>query len=250
MSLRKAAWRTYARLRRRVLGIPQPGRVNFGDLRRVAPIGRDFGTDRGLAPGMAGRAVDRHYIERFLDKHASDVRGRVLEIGERTYTRRYGGERVTASDVLHVAEGNPQATLVGDLADAPQIPDDTFDCIILTQTLQYLFDARAAVRTLHRILRPEGTLLLTVPGITPVPSGSQWGYTWYWSFTPLAVERLLAESFGREGVAVSVGGNVMAAVAFLHGLAAEELTPEELDTADPDYPVNIAARACKSAGGS
>src|SRR3990170_7811785 len=51
------------------------GRVRFGDLRGVEPISREFGFDRGLP-------VDRHYIERFLSAHSSDIRGRVLEIGD------------------------------------------------------------------------------------------------------------------------------------------------------------------------
>jgi ubiquinone/menaquinone biosynthesis C-methylase UbiE len=51
-------------------------------------------------------------------------------------------------------EGNPEATIVGDLADAPHIPSDTFDCAIVTQTLQFVYDVRAAFATLHRIVAP------------------------------------------------------------------------------------------------
>ena len=154
--------------RRSVLGLPAVGQVDFGDLRRLAPISRKFGVDRGLP-------IDRFYVERFLDAHADDIRGHVLEIGEDTYTRRFGGARVMASDVLHVSADNPAATIVADLADAPQIPDDRFDAIILTQTLQLIFDPPAAIRTLHRILKPGGTLLVTVPGITPVATRQRLG---------------------------------------------------------------------------
>lgn len=250
MALRKSLYRSYSQLRRRLLGIPLPGRVDFGDLRRLEPVSRHFGTDRGVKRGEAGRPLDRYYIERFLAANAADVRGRVLEVGEDTYTRRYGAGRVSRSDILHVDAGNPRATIVADLADAPELPDDTFDCVILTQTLQYLYDAPAAARTLHRILKPGGALLVTVPFLTPVPAASQWGYTWYWSFTPLAVERMLGEAFGRARVEVEVAGNVLAAMAFLHGLSADELTTEELEATDPDYPVNIAARARKAAAGT
>jgi SAM-dependent methyltransferase len=240
MSMRKSVYRAYVRLRRRLLGIPAPGSVNFGDLRRLTPVSRHFGVDRGTA-------LDRYYIERFLQRHAGDVRGRVLEVGESTYTRRYGGNRVTHSDVLHVQEGNPQATIIGDLADAPQIADATFDCIVLTQTLNLIYDARAAVRTLHRILKPGGVLLLTVPGITQVPNGTVWAYTWYWAFTELSVRRMLGEVFGDECLTLEVGGNVLAATALLHGLAVEEFSSDELDALDRDYPLIIAARALRSA---
>lgn len=63
--------------------------------------------------GSRGQPVDRHYIERFLSAHASDVRGAVLEVGDNEYTRRFGGERVTTSDVLHVETGHPGATMAG-----------------------------------------------------------------------------------------------------------------------------------------
>jgi hypothetical protein len=94
---------------------------------RLAPVSREFGYDRGLP-------IDRYYIERFLARYAEDIRGRVLEIGDNSYTQKYGGSHVTASDVLHVTEGNSQATLVADLTHAEHIPSDTFDCIIFTQT--------------------------------------------------------------------------------------------------------------------
>jgi SAM-dependent methyltransferase len=68
-------------------------------------------------------------------------------------------------------------TIVADLATAGHIPSDTFDCIILTQTLQYIFDLPAAVRAIYRILAPGGVLLASVPGICPILPES---WTCYW----------------------------------------------------------------------
>jgi SAM-dependent methyltransferase len=217
-------------------GKPRIGGIDFGDLRRLQPICRDFGTTRGLP-------VDRHYVEAFLDAHRADVRGRVLEVGEDTYTRRFGDDRVEDAQVLHVHGGNPRATIVADLQDAPHIPDRSFDCVILTQTLQLVYRPHDAVRTLARILRPGGVLLLTVPGITQVATGSEWGSTWYWALTRESVGRLLGEAFGESHVAVATHGNVLAATAQLYGIAAAELTPDELAAADADYQVVITARA-------
>ena len=229
-------------LRRHLHGTPAPGRAVLGDLRRLTPLSSDFGYDRGLP-------LDRHYIESFLERQRADVQGRVLEIGEDTYTRRFGGSRVIRADVLHVDDGNPHATFVGDLANADDIPTDAFDCIILTQTLQLIYELRGALGTLHRILRPGGVLLATVPGITPVAAESEWGPTWYWSFTENSIRRLLGEVFSADALALETHGNVLAATAFLHGLAAGELSGEELDWRDPDYPVIITARAVKARGG-
>ncbi|MBI3797386.1 MAG: hypothetical protein HY268_10540 [Deltaproteobacteria bacterium] len=54
----------------------------------------------------------RYYMEKFLSAHSSDIYGRVLEIENNAYTGKFGGDRVTKSDVLHVVAGNPQATIL------------------------------------------------------------------------------------------------------------------------------------------
>jgi len=218
---------------------PPAGWVRFGHLRRLTPLSRQFGFDRG-------RPIDRHYIEGFLGIHTSDIHGHVLEIADDTYTRAFGGERVCASDVLHVAPGQPQATIVGDLTCEDTLPASTFDCVILTQTLQFIYDASAALRTINRALKPGGVLLATFPGITPISryDMERWGH--FWSFTTLSGRRLFEESCSWAGVQVESFGNVLTAVALLYGLAAEELHPEELNHHDPDYEVIIAVRAIKA----
>ena len=212
--------------------------VRWGTLRRLTPVSRVFGFDRGLC-------IDRYYIENFLARHADDIRGRVLEIGDDAYTRRFGEERVTRSDVLHVAEGNPKATIVADLTCADHIPTDAFNCIIFTQTLLFIYDVRTALRHLHRILKPGGVLLATFPGISQISryDMERWGD--YWRFTDASARRLFSDVFGPENVTVETCGNVLVACAFLHGLAAQELNPEELDYHDPDYQVLITVRAVK-----
>jgi SAM-dependent methyltransferase len=215
------------------------GSVRFGDLRRLTPISKDkFGWDRGTP-------IDRYYIERFLSEHTQDIRGRVLEIQDDTYTRKFGGTRVTHSDVLHVAEGNPKATIVADLTSADQIPSDTFDCIIITQTLQVIYDVRAALRHLYRILKPGASMLATFPGISHIPRYDMDNWGDYWRFTTLSARVLFEETFGRDNFTVVAHGNVLVATAFLYGLAEEELTKEELDCRDPDYEVTIGVRALK-----
>jgi glycosyltransferase involved in cell wall biosynthesis/SAM-dependent methyltransferase len=218
-------------------GDPAPGSVQFGTLRRVTPVSRMWGYDRGLP-------IDRYYIEAFLARQAGDIRGRVLEIEDSTYTRRFGS-RVTRSDILHVNDSNPLATIVGDLTDAPQIPSNTFDCIILTQTLQLIYEVRAAIRTLYRILRPGGVVLATFPGISQ-NNDRDWNDNWHWGFTPLSGRRLFEEAFAPELVKIEAAGNVLTAASFLYGLSSGELTREELDYAERGYEVTIGVRAAKS----
>lgn len=217
---------------------PPVGWVHFGSLRRLAPVSSVFGADRGLA-------ICHFYIQRFLSTYALDIREHVLEIGDDVYTRQFGGGRITKSDVLHATAGNPKATLIADLTCADHIPTNTFDCIIFTQTLQHIYDPRATIRTLHRILKPGGSLLATFPGISQISryDMDRWGD--YWRFTTASSHRLFAEFWPPEHVTVEALGNVLVAAAYLYGLSSVELQREELEVHDPDYQVLITVRAVK-----
>jgi SAM-dependent methyltransferase len=213
------------------------GGVRFGDFRRLEPISRKFGLDRG-------RPIDRYYIEGFLARHSRDIRGRVLEIKDSDFTRKYGGDRVTASDVLDIEASNKRATIVADLTRAEKVPSDAFDCIICTQTLHFIYDIAAAVRTLWRILKPGGTLLATFPGIGQT-SCKKLDEQYCWALSTLAARQLCEEAFPGTNVEIEAHGNVLAAVAFLEGLAVRELRKDELDHHDPEYELLITLRAVK-----
>jgi peptidoglycan/xylan/chitin deacetylase (PgdA/CDA1 family)/MoaA/NifB/PqqE/SkfB family radical SAM enzyme/glycosyltransferase involved in cell wall biosynthesis len=219
---------------------PPPGGVDFGSLRRLTPMSESWGFDRG-------HPIDRFYIDGFVRRHAADIRGHVLEVGDDHYTRRFGGDRVTRSDVLHVRDRTAGVTIVADLTRADHLPSNVFDCIVVTQTLQLIDDVSAAIRTLHRMLKPGGVLLATMPGITPVVHDDRGDHQW-WTFTARSARRLFEDVFPTAGVDVEAHGNLLAATAFLHGLAVEELRRDELEHADSTYDVVIAVRAVKTPG--
>ena len=216
------------------------GSVDFGGLRRLSPISAVFGLDRDLI------SIERHYIEEFLESRSSDIRGRVLEMGDPMYTLKFGGDRVTQSDVLHYVEGNSQATIVADLTTAANIPDSTFDCIIVTQTLQMIFEVRMAVRNVHRMLKPGGVVLATSHGISRIARREgvdDWGE--YWHFTAQSSKRLFEEFFPAVNTTILTYGNVLSTIGSLHGLSASELTPKELAYSDPNYELLVTVRAQK-----
>jgi hypothetical protein len=72
----------------------------------------------------------------------------------------------------------------------------------------------------------------------------RWGN--FWSFTSGSARRIFEDVFSPGNVEIGVHGNVLAAIAFLHGLGTEELTEDELNHLDPDYEVMITVRARKS----
>jgi SAM-dependent methyltransferase len=209
-------------------------------LTRLEPVSRTFGFDRG-------KPIDRWYIERFLAAHAADVHGRVLEVAESTYSQSYGDGEVERSDVLHAAPGNAEATIVGDLTTGEGIPAAAFDCFVMTQTLPFIYDVAAAVRGAHRLLKPGGVVLATVPGMSQVSREDKRDWGDWWRFTSQGTRRLFADVFGHDAVEVAAHGNVLAACAFLYGLAAEDLTEVQLAHRDADYELLTTVRAVKRA---
>ena len=213
--------------------------LDWGDLRRTDPVSRDWGYDRGVP-------IDRHYIEAFLAAHSSDIAGSVLEVQEDDFTRRFGGARVTASDVLDIDAGNARATILADLRCAPNIPDGTFNCIILTQTLHVIDDMRAALLECYRILAPGGVLLATFPAASRVCL--EYGEDGdLWRLTPAGARALVESVCAPAEVSCDSFGNVLTNVAFLAGLACADLTDAEFAAVDPYYPALTGVRARKPA---
>jgi hypothetical protein len=92
------------------------------------------------------------------------------------------------------------------------------------------------VANTHRALKPGGSVLATVPGISQISryDMDRWGD--FWRFTD-ASARALFDVF--EEVEIATDGNVGAACGFLQGVAAEELGADVLEARDPDYQLLI-----------
>ncbi len=225
-----------ARAARRITARPPVGSVKLGDLQSLAPVSRKFGFDRGTP-------VDRYYIEAFLKKHADLIRGDVIEFGDDSYTRRFGGEKVSRRDVLHPTAESDAVTVVADLERPESVPQGAYDCVIATQVLPFVYEVRAAVQSICRMLRPGGAALITTPGISQVSryDAKRWGD--YWRLTSQALSRLLSAHFASDDVSLERYGNVLAATAFLQGLSLEDIGAAALEPYDPDYELLIAAVA-------
>jgi hypothetical protein len=242
--VRAALYEGRARVRRRAAatqrwarGRPPVGLVRFGSLRRVQPIESDwFGR---------GTPIDRYYLAQFLGAHRADIRGRVLEIGDRNATSSFAAGPLESSDVLDIMPTST-ATIVADLS-APELDVGTFDCVVCVQTAHLIFDVDAVFANLRRLVAPGGTLLLTAHGLAQLDVGNAWDDTW--RLLPAALQTLLDREFGSENVEVRSYGNVLSAVALLHNISARELRRRELDVVDERYPVLVAARAVVPPGG-
>lgn len=208
---------------------------SFGALRRTTPLSDNWGYDRG-------QPIDRFYIDSFLAEHRSDIQGKALEVKENLYVDRYG-TRVERCDVLDRDAENPNATIVADLSEKGALPREQFDCIVLTQTLQYVTDVTAAIWNVKDALRSGGVLLATVPGVGRADEDPRCPSLW--SFTHAGCQALFEDEFGSANTAIRSYGNVLSAIAFLTGMAQQELRPAELKVHDVRFPVIVAVRAVR-----
>lgn len=214
-------------------------RFRWGDLARPQPLSPLWGVERG-------QPVDRFYIERFLARHAADVAGRVLEVKDPAYTRAYGGEAVTESAVLDIDPHNPRATLIADLTAPGSLPEESFDCVVLTQTLNFLFEVDVALDNLLAALRPGGVLLCTVSALGRIDAEGRRADGDYWRFAEASLLRLFSERFPPGSFEVRPEGNLYSCTAFLQGLATEEIEAERLLPSDPDHPLVYTIRATRA----
>jgi SAM-dependent methyltransferase len=205
---------------------------------RVRPLSSQAGTDRG-------QPIDRYYIEEFLEANRDLVRGTCLEVKDNEYTTRYGGNKVTRSDVLDVNRDNKQANIHADLRDLSAIPDAVYDCIILTQVLQYIDDMDAAIRECTRVLKSGGALLVTVPSLGKLDGQEDKVFGHYWRLTRDSARYLFGKHFRPENLEISAWGNVLVGLAFWIGLSREELTRRQLAYFDPVYACGVSIRAVK-----
>ena len=213
-------------------------KVDWYNLRSLKPVSKVFGLDRGLP-------IDRYYIEKFLEENKKYIYGKTLEIADDYYSRKFGSN-VTSFEILFVDNSNKKATIIGDLTNTSSLPKEEIDCFICTQTLNFIYDLKEAVKGIHHILKPNGNALVTLAGVCQVSryDMERWGD--YWRFTSKSAEKLFSDTFSSSNIKVQVYGNVLAAVSLLEGIASEELEKEELDFVDEDYQVVITVRATKS----
>ena len=183
--------------------------------RKTEPVSPLVGIDRGTP-------IDRYYIERFLERHAGDVQGEVIEIKDRE---------------------NTLATMFDDIRTLASIPDKSVDCFIITQVLQYVDDLDASARAIRRVLKLGGSALITVPTVGKLDGHEDNVAGHYWRLTSDSARYVFSRAFAPDELQIESWGNARVGLSFLAGLAAEDLTRRELETRDPLYACGVCIRA-------
>lgn len=202
----------------------------------VKPISNNYGSDRGSS-------IDRYYINKFLSKNQKLINGHCLEIADNVYTKQFGQDKVTQSEILDIDIENKKATIYGDLKKLP-IPDNIYDCIILTQVFQFIDNLESAINECYRILKPGGNLLVTLPSISRIDIAGGINND-YWRFTAASAKYLFSKKFADQNLEIKSQGNALAGLGFWIGLAKEEINQNKLDYRDENFPCLITVKATK-----
>ncbi len=222
--------------RRSVIRLLQP-RWKYLLSRATAPLSPIVGIDRG-------RPIDRYFIDRFIESNRARIRGRVLEVKDLEYTTRFG-HGVEKADILDVNRENKAATVIDDIRSLSSIPDGNYDCFIVTQVLQYVDDLAAAARAIHRVLRPGGAALITLPTLGKLDGHEDNVAGHYWRFTPDSARYIFSPHFQGDGLRIDWWGNARVGMSFLAGMAIEDLTQREFDVRDPNYVCGVTVLAVR-----
>lgn len=203
-------------------GHPLP---RWGNMRRTTPFSSTYGFERGTP-------VDRHYLHAFLHAHRDVITGDVLEVQNTTYTFRFGHDlgRTDTFDIIPLFS----PTYLCDLAHSEDVlPSAAYDCLLLPNTVQHLRELDPCLRHALRVVRPGGVILATAAGLMPLTDDA----ADYWRLAPAGWREKLSVVWPGADLVVTGHGNCLAATAAQMGLAAEELSPAELDADDPRFPV-------------
>jgi glycosyltransferase involved in cell wall biosynthesis len=199
----------------------------------ASPISDSFGFDRG-------GPIDRYYIEQFLKIHSRSIQGKILEVGDDRYTQQFG-HNIKNLDILNVKEGLWDTSIVDDLSNPHKLPFNYYDCFICTQTLHCIYNCDEAIQNSLKVLKKGGTLLITVPGISPLSLHDYQDWGQFWTFTEMSLRKLLEKYAPKENILIYSYGNLKSSVAFLYGYSWKELRRNELDEHSLKFPITIAA---------
>ncbi len=209
------------------IGLLSPAKncIDWGDLKKIVPICQAFGLTRGTP-------VDRYYLNKFIAETRTQIVGKVLEVGGTPQDRAfYDINPGTSYHILNL-EAGPEVDTLGDVHDVNVIKPESFDTAIVFNVLEHCYAPWIAVENIYTWLKPGGKCFAMVPSairLHAIPFD-------YWRPLPDAFNWML-RNFSQHKLYIY--GNPITAIASYHGIAAEEITTEELDAFHPDYPVAI-----------
>jgi ubiquinone/menaquinone biosynthesis C-methylase UbiE len=144
--------------------------------------------ERHLLPYLIDIACGVQPVWRQRDKVVPLARGRVLEIGIGTGLNLEHYDKAKITNIVGLDPGLEMhrlarkrvqrvglpVELVGLSAEQIPYPERNFDTVVVTYTLCSIPDPDAALKEMHRVLKPSGTLIFCEHGLAPDASVRRW----------------------------------------------------------------------------
>ena len=202
-------------------------------------ISNDFGFGRGTP-------IDRMYIENFFKNQAGEISGVCLEFGDTSYIDEFG-KSVSKKYVFNYSEESSKINniIMGDLTKLDTLSENSFDCILCINVLNFIYDLPSAVLGLKKLIKPNGKIIITMAGVSAHISRydmDRWGD--YWRLTDKAAMKLFKDA-GLNVDKIQTYGNPYACSAQINGYCMEDLSQEKIVTSHPDYQLLVACMLSK-----
>lgn len=216
------------------------GNIEFGDLKRFAPLCYDYGYSRGIPGYSRGTPIDRYYLDKFIREIRTYVAGHTLEIGGiRENQDRYGFTNAVSYQTIDLIQ-QPGVDIIGDIHDPNLVEHNSLDSIILFNVLEHCERPWVIIENVYNWLRGSGSVFCMVPNAQRIHGDPKD----YWRILPDGMKVLFAKFSTKT---FFIYGNPITVIAAMMGVAAEELSSEELNSLNPEYPVATCVFARKSA---
>lgn len=149
---------------------------------------------------------------------ATHVRGACLDVGAGLSP--YAAALALAADsvtTVDIEDRSGAVDVLADIQDMPAIPSESFDSVLCTQVLEHVPEPHRAMTELARVLRPGGTLILSVPHLSAIHEAPHD----YFRYTRYGLESL-CRSAGFDVVDIAATAGLVAFVG--HGVSVALMT--------------------------
>lgn len=131
---------------------------------------RRIAEEQSFHPTLLGAFVNPFFIARrglaaAISEFAHHLHGRLLDIGcgRKPYERLFQVDEYVGLDIE--SERSRSVAVANHYYDGRRFPfvDASFDAVLCNQVLEHVFNPNEFVAEMHRVLKPGGTVVLTVP---------------------------------------------------------------------------------------
>lgn len=152
--------------------------------------------------------LTEYFLEKNLQVYASKLNGELLDIGcgTKPYQKFFPHiKKYVGLDLPNTPTQSSKIDVYGDALNLP-FPNETFDSVLSTQTLEHVKDPQKMIFEIARILKKDGRVLLTAPLAWKIHNEPND----YFRFTPFGLQELF-EKAGLEVLEIKPLGGLWAA---------------------------------------